>query len=305
MWIIYCILDKISLTTAKVGGIVSLYQNQKLISKNIRGNIKNIPIYKYADCFINILLIQTLERYNLNINDKTGNFISELYNSKDISFLNVLRDDSGLCDVNGILASKLEKEEFYLKLSDHQKEEYNLNMYYQLVSFEKTIEIYNHYGLEHTPGVSVNHNGVTRHLGIRLIEVINNKPYLTLLDDYLNHLKIKPQEVDQTFNKYLTSPENKKITYEINNEQSLFFSLEIEDIYQIYNSLVNGTLINKNNLKIMKKIIDFQGISFTESFGSCYKFNFAGVQIISLKRLIVLLLLDKYLVVISKKEWVI
>lgn len=91
-------------------GELSIYEDYNLtINYKTNNSINNYPVYIYNEAFINILLIMGIEKFSLNLNEPINIFLNKFQN-KEITLLNVLKDNTGLVDVYGVLANKYELE---------------------------------------------------------------------------------------------------------------------------------------------------------------------------------------------------
>ncbi|MGI6359467.1 MAG: hypothetical protein ACOX02_00280 [Acholeplasmatales bacterium] len=81
-----------------------------------------------------------IEKFNINLNELVNTFINEFKN-KEITLLNVLKDDTGLVDVYGVLANRYRLNDEYINLSDEDKMIYDINFNYSLISKETIFDI--------------------------------------------------------------------------------------------------------------------------------------------------------------------
>lgn len=277
------IMNKIEQMIDKFGfiGQVNIYQDHKLIVKVKANNTDYYPVHKYSELFINLLIMRGLERNNISLNQTLDLYLPEMNKASKITFLNLLKSETGLPDLHGVLTTAFHQENTYFNMTDDEKESYDFNFRNVLIPIEQVIEMYNQYEFENEPGSFNDYNQAVQNLGPLIIERIYNKPYLEVLEsELLGPSGINPHDDfnhERSYNAYY----NVKKTFALTNLEN-FIGLQIDDIAKLYHNLKSGNIISLKHFRIMKKLTPYDGINFCSSFsftdhlvvGKFYIFDF-------------------------------
>lgn len=266
-------------------GLVSVYKgNEKLYVSSAGYNKDSVFSFsKYDEFFINVLLLMLLETNKIDFNTKISAYLPELKYSNEISFMNILRFNTGLPDYLGYLSTLRTKTDEYINLSEEEQMNIDFNFSSLPVNYDEAIKFYNNNELTHAPGSEVDYGDATRILGERLIEVISGISF----DECLNNYLFKPLNIIYETNnlpnkRYRNEYYNLKqeLTY---SDLSNFFGLRADDVHKIYMALKTGVLISKKTFREMTKLIDFSGINFLIGYSFAHVLSIYRESVVDFK----------------------
>lgn len=269
-----------------VEGEVAIYQkDRRLVEVQSQQESAYFPIHKHANVFVHLLLIKGLEIHQIDFNTLLVDFIPELKYADQITFLHVLKDNTGLPDLHGYLANQYQIEEQYQSFTKQEQIAFDLNFRNSVISQEKIFELYHCLELDHKPGTYYDYSKIGQTLGVVLIERLFQLPYDEVLETYLfQPLEIQPSYFLEPFFFHQNCYYNQKQSI-LMQHFNLFIGLTTQHVFQIYSALTKGKIVSLVHLKEMKRLTPFQGISFTEAQSQVHHFLAGPFSVFDFKKM--------------------
>jgi ribosomal protein S18 acetylase RimI-like enzyme len=238
----------------------------------------------YNALFVNILLLQAIDRKLINPDDSLKKWLPKLKHASKIKIIDLLRDECGLQSYHSSLLTFVQSNPKYSELSPEKQAQADSRVSNRYFSYEEVESFYNSSELTHESGALCDFSSDKIIVGVEVVRKIYKKDYWdVVVSNILNPLDLNLVDKDKlNLIKYYTAYPNRQITITLDSSER-YIGLTIKDMIKIYLGLKQGLLISSDSFNLMKKEVHGVGINFCYSWSAANNFRAYPFNIVDLK----------------------